>query len=108
VLSSFVVHLGEGQREKTSREVRRVLAPGGSFHVLDFVRPAEGSAGWWDRLVFSSPHFKDNSDSRILAVLSQGGFASAKKVKDAAIFFGLLHVSYYKASVAPTDHEGGS
>lgn len=102
VFSSFMFHhLGKGQREKTSREVRRVLAPGGSFHLLDFVCPAEASAGWWDRLVFSSSHFKDNSDSRILAVLSQGGFASARKIKDAAIFFGLLHVIYYQAC-APT------
>jgi hypothetical protein len=40
--------------------------------------------------------------------LSQGGFASAKKVKDAAIFFGLLHVSYYEASMPRADGEGWS
>jgi len=38
VLSSFMFHhLDEQERERTSREVRRVLKPGSSFHLLDFV-----------------------------------------------------------------------
>jgi ubiquinone/menaquinone biosynthesis C-methylase UbiE len=100
VFSSFMFHhLPKRVKEGTPREVRRVLASGGSFHLLDFVRPEERSASWWDRLVFSSPHFKDSFDSLILTLLRQAGFASSQKVKDAAIFFGLLHVSYYGASV---------
>ena len=38
VFSSFMFHHLEGQeREKMLREVQRVLTPGGSFHLLDFV-----------------------------------------------------------------------
>jgi ubiquinone/menaquinone biosynthesis C-methylase UbiE len=99
VFSSFMFHhLHADERGKTLREVRRVLAPRGSFHLLDFARPEE-AAGWWVRAVFSSPHFKDNSDRQILTLMSQGGFVSWNKVKGGAIFFGSLRISYYQASV---------
>src|SRR5215472_6472933 len=59
VFSSFMFHhLPERVKEGTPREVRRVLVPGGSFHLLDFVCPGERSATWLDRLVFSNPHFR--------------------------------------------------
>jgi ubiquinone/menaquinone biosynthesis C-methylase UbiE len=107
VFSSFMFHhLEAGQKVKTLREARRVLAPGGSLHLLDLARPEEQRTGWWDRLVYSNPHLKDNSDNRILTLLRECGFESAKKVKDAAIFLRLLHVSYYEASVPGADLAG--
>src|SRR5688572_1932687 len=40
VLSSFMLHHLEGDvKQTTLREVRRVLKPGGSFHILDFGGP---------------------------------------------------------------------
>ena len=106
VFSSFMFHhLQEHQRDTTAREVRRVLAPRGSFHLLDFACPEDRPLGWWDRLVFSNPHFRGNSASRILTILAQAGFASATKAMDGAISFGLLHVGYFKAFASSADGE---
>ncbi|MGH9356931.1 MAG: class I SAM-dependent methyltransferase [Terriglobia bacterium] len=104
VFSSFMFHhLQADLREATLREVRRVLAPGGSFHMLDFARPEARAAGWWARLLHSSSHLNDNSQGRILTLMSQGGFVYSTKVRDGAIFFGRLHTAYYQASVPPLD-----
>jgi SAM-dependent methyltransferase len=83
-------HLHADEREKSLREVRRVLAPGGSFHLLDFVQTKASAHGGWSRLFHSS-------DNRILALMQQAGFVDAKKVRDGALLFGLLHSAYYKA-----------
>ena len=46
VLSSFMFHhLMVGQREKTLCEVRRVLTPGGSLHMLDFTGTEAAAMG---------------------------------------------------------------
>lgn len=104
VFSSFMFHhLQADLRETTLREVRRVLAPGGSFHMLDFARPDAHAAGWWARLLHSSSHLQDNSDGRILTLMGQGGLVYSKKVRDGAIFFGRLRTAYYQASVPTSD-----
>ncbi len=66
VFSSFMFHhLEEDERQKMLREVLRVLKPGGSFHLLDFVAD-DTSHGIWSRLLLSHARMKDNSDKRIL------------------------------------------
>ncbi len=96
VFSSFMFHhlLAEA-REKTLYEARRVLAPGGSLHLMDFER-AE-SPGMLARH-FASHHLKDNWESRILGLLHQAGFAHAKRVMGGALLFGLLPFGYYQAT----------
>jgi ubiquinone/menaquinone biosynthesis C-methylase UbiE len=96
VLSSFMFHhLGTEYREKTICEVRRVLKPGGSLHLADFVHP-QGYGHGLSHVIHSSHPFKDNSDDKILALMAQAGFAQARKVSKGKMLFGLLHVAYYE------------
>jgi ubiquinone/menaquinone biosynthesis C-methylase UbiE len=98
VLSSFMFHhLAGHDREKTLTEVRRVLKPGGSFHLLDFVVD-HAAHGFLHRLVHSHAELKDNTDERILQLLSRTGFANAQKVRAGSMFFGVLRTAYYSAT----------
>ena len=97
VFSSLMFHhLEEREKEKTLSEVRRVLKPGGSFHLLDFT--ADGSHGYLARLFHSHAMMKDNTDQRLLQLMNDAGFTNAEKVKQDSMFFGLLQSAYYRAS----------
>jgi ubiquinone/menaquinone biosynthesis C-methylase UbiE len=100
VFSSFMFHhLEERERERALREVLRVLRPGGSFHLVDFTHAdGHGSDGFWERLLGSHAHMKDNSDERILEQMRQAGFTNAVKLKDAKMLFGLLRPAFYRAN----------
>ena len=98
VLSSFMLHhLEEHEREKTLREVLRVLKPVGTFHLLDFAGGEDKAPGRLGRLVNSHARLEDNSQQRILQLLRRAGFTNAEKVKDGSMLFGLLPTAYYQA-----------
>ena len=99
VFSTFMFHhLLPDNREATLCEVRRVLTPGGSFHMLDFLGAQENSRGLLARYFESSRRLKDNSVERVLILLNRAGFVSSEKVLEGAILFGLLPIAYYRAS----------
>ena len=97
VFSSFMFHhLDEQERERTSREVLRVLKPGGSFHLLDFVTdPARH--GFFARLMVGHALMKTNSNERILQLISRAGFTNVEKVNEGSMLFGLMRMSYFRA-----------
>jgi hypothetical protein len=99
VFSSFMFHhLGAGQKERTLREVRRVLAPGGSLHLLDFKGVEADEGGWLARLIQSSHLLRDNSEGRILTLMNNVGFVDSRKVGEGAVLLGHLRIAYYQAS----------
>ena len=99
VFSSFMFHhLREEDRVKTLSNVRRVLVPGGSLHLLDMERPEADARGWWAGMLRSNPHLKDNSPGRVLELMGQAGFADAKLVAEGKIFFRLMRSAYYQAT----------
>jgi ubiquinone/menaquinone biosynthesis C-methylase UbiE len=96
VLSSLMFHhIPTDDKGKTLRAIRRVLKPGGEFHMLDFEGPEKGAHGLLSRLLHSKQRLKDNSDSRVLGFMTEAGFAEPKKVGHREMFFG--HIAYYKA-----------
>ena len=98
IFSSFMFHhLNEQERENMLREVLRVLKPAGLFHLVDFIVD-DASHGFLDRLFRSHAQMKDNSDERILGLMSHTGFSNPVKVKEGNMLFGLLRTAYYQAS----------
>jgi ubiquinone/menaquinone biosynthesis C-methylase UbiE len=98
VFSSFMFHhLGADEKEKTLSEVRRVLRPGGSVHMLDFGGPESAGGGFLARLLHSTDRLRDNAEGRILALMSRTGLAHATKVGERAMLFG--RIAYYQASL---------
>jgi len=96
VFSSFMFHhLPLDEKGKTLRAVRRVLKAGGEFYMLDFEGREDGAHGFLARLLHSSDRMKDNSESRVLSVMRQAGFADPKKVGRRRMLLG--GVAYYRA-----------
>ena len=98
VFSSFMFHhLEENEKEKTVREVRRVLKPGGTFHLLDFTAD-HGAHGLFHNFFHSHAQMKDNTDERLVQLMTDAGFTNAEKLKENRMFFGLMRFASFKAA----------
>jgi ubiquinone/menaquinone biosynthesis C-methylase UbiE len=99
VLSSFMFHhLSKDAKIQTLSEVRRVLRPGGSLHLLDFVGRS-GPHGFLMRVFHPDHVMADNVADRVVARMRETGFATAAVVKRQALFLRLFLVNYYRAAV---------
>ncbi len=99
VLSSLMIHhLAADQKHEAFRDARRLLRPGGRFHLLDFGPPR----GWAERAltaVFHHDHrVADNLAGRLPGWLAQAGFADAREVESHRTAFG--RVALLEARVA--------
>jgi ubiquinone/menaquinone biosynthesis C-methylase UbiE len=96
VLSSLMFHhVPANEKANTVREIRRVLKPGGEFHMLDFEGPEKSAHRFLSHFVHSSERLKDNSETRVLSFMTEAGFADAKKVSCRSMLFG--NIAYYRA-----------
>jgi ubiquinone/menaquinone biosynthesis C-methylase UbiE len=99
VFSSLMVHhLPADEKLPTLREVRRILKPGGSFHLLDFGSRDSAEHGILARLIHSHERLSDNSPERILALMKEAGFRDPQKTGERSMFF--MPLEYYRASAA--------
>jgi ubiquinone/menaquinone biosynthesis C-methylase UbiE len=97
VFSSFMFHhLEDADKATTLREVQRVLKPGASFHLMDFVKADSISAGRIARWLHSSPRLKNNSDERILNLMREAGLSDPRRVGGRALLIG--DIAYFQAS----------
>jgi SAM-dependent methyltransferase len=98
VISSFMFHhLSEEEKTKTLGEIRRVLKPGGSLHLLDFGGTTERPQGFLARLLDHSAHVRGNAGDRIPALMRDTGFADAAEVAHRMTIFG--RVAFNRGSV---------
>ena len=97
VVSSFMLHHlgGADEKRRALREMRRVLRPDGSLHLLDFAPPEGGHASGWMRWVHSHHRLEDNSEARVTALMQEAGFGSIRIVRRGALFMG--RTAYYEA-----------
>jgi ubiquinone/menaquinone biosynthesis C-methylase UbiE len=96
VFSSMMFHhLTLEEKEKTLREVHRVLKPGALFAMLDLEKPESNVSTLLGRLFHSNHVLKDNSENRILTLMTEAGFVNAKTVSRRNLLIG--RIAYYQA-----------
>ena len=96
VVSSFVTHHLTGvEKMRAFREVHRILRPNGGFHIVDFGPPFNLLSRVQASLMKSFERTADNFEGRIVPMLTEAGFRSAKEAGHVIIFFG--PISFYQA-----------
>jgi ubiquinone/menaquinone biosynthesis C-methylase UbiE len=96
VFSSMMFHhLKLDEKEKTLREIRRVLKPAGVFAMLDLKKPESTLGRVLSGLFHSDLLLKDNSPDRILALMHDADLHDPKLVRDGHLVIG--NVGYYEA-----------
>ena len=96
VVSSLVFHhLTPEHKRAAFREVKRILKPGGSLHVVDFGPPRSGIARFGARIFIRDQSLRDNFEGRLPEMMRGAGFAEVEECGRHVFFGGGL--SFYRA-----------
>jgi ubiquinone/menaquinone biosynthesis C-methylase UbiE len=97
VFSSLMFHHLEREAKLAMlRELRRVIAPGGSLHLLDFGPPRSRLARALAHVFHGGDELRDNVEGKIPVFMTDAGFEGADEVGHRTTIFGGL--SYWRAS----------
>ncbi len=94
VVSSFMFHhLSLDVKQGMLREARRVLAPGGELHLVDFGGRHTGKDGVLSRLFHAHGQFADQQGGRVSELFEEAGFEDVREVShDKSILGRYAHV----------------
>jgi len=73
------------EKETTLGEVRRVLRPGGSFHLVDMVKAPPGFSLW--RLFKRTQRFEFCTEDQTIALMRHAGLTDARKTGQYKVWF---------------------
>ncbi|MGH7787028.1 MAG: class I SAM-dependent methyltransferase [Candidatus Binatia bacterium] len=100
VLSALMFHhLDRDEKMQSLSEVRRVLKPNGSLHLLDFGGTGDRSDGFLAHLLHRSEHLRDSTGEAVLSLMRAAGFADATEVAQQRTIFG--RIACYRAVKPP-------
>jgi ubiquinone/menaquinone biosynthesis C-methylase UbiE len=93
VLSSLVIHhLTRDEKRATFADVRRVLAPGGRLHLLDFGPPRNGLERALTALFHRDERVRDNLRGELPVLMGEAGLAEAREAESLLTPFGRVAI----------------